>query len=127
MSDEAKKEAAGGEWTMPEPVFRSTEGYTPRTALHSVQDEIPTEPGFSDDETEEDIALPDTSEDAIDEEKGGQSVRASTKTRIRHHKKKSGCAKTFGLIAGAIALSIFAIIAAVIYFLVFYKPADTSF
>ena len=127
MSDEAKKEAANGEWTMPEPVFRSTEGYSPKTALHSVQDEIPTEPGFSDDETEEDIALPDSSEDEIDEEKGGQSVRASTKTRIRHHKKKSGCAKTFGLIAGAIALSIFAIIAAVIYFLVFYKPADTSF
>ena len=128
MNDETQKDqAADGEWTMPEPVFRSTEGYSPKTALHSVQDEIPTEPGFSDDETEEDIALPDSSEDEIDEEKGGQAVRASTKTRIRHHKKKPGCAKTFGLIAGAIALSIFAIIAAVIYFLVFYKPADTSF
>lgn len=128
MSDEAKKDQAeDGGWTMPEPVFRSTQGYTPKTAIHSVQDEIPTEPGFSDDETEEDIALPDTSEVKIDEEKTGQAVRASTKTRIRHHKKKSGCAKTFGLIAGAIALSIFAIIAAVIYFLVFYKPADTSF
>lgn len=128
MADETKKaQAANGEWTMPEPVFRSTEGFTPKTAMHSVQDEIPTEPGFHDDETEEDIALADTAEDATDEEKGGQAVRASTKTRIRHPKKKSGCAKTFGVIAGAIALSIFAIIAAVVYFLVFYKPADTSF
>ncbi|MBK6725022.1 MAG: hypothetical protein IPG58_17685 [Acidobacteria bacterium] len=126
MSDEAKKDqAAGGEWTMPEPVFRSTEGYTPKTAVHSAQDEIPTEPGFSEVETEEDILV--TVVVASDDDKGGQAVRASTKTRIRHPKKRSGCAKTFGLIAGAIALSIFAIIAAVVYFLVFYKPADTSF
>ncbi len=128
MSDEPKKDqAAGGEWTMPEPVFRSTEGFTPKSAIHSAQDEIPTEPGFSDDETEENIALPDSPEETADEEKSGQSVRASTKTRIRHSKKKAGCAKTFGLIAGAIALSIIAIIAAAIYFLVFYKPTDTSF
>ncbi|MEQ1642509.1 MAG: hypothetical protein ABL959_03565, partial [Pyrinomonadaceae bacterium] len=63
MSDEAKKDqAANGEWTMPEPVFRSSDGYTPKTAIHSVQDEIPTEPGFSDDETEEDISLHETVE-----------------------------------------------------------------
>ncbi|MBK9528579.1 MAG: hypothetical protein IPO41_09725 [Acidobacteria bacterium] len=128
MSDGAKKDqAANGEWTMPEPVFRSSDGYTPKTAIHSVQDEIPTEPGFSDDETEEDISLHETVESTTEDDKGGQAVRASTKTRIRHPKKRSGCARTFGLIAGAIALSIFAIVAAVIYFLVFYKPADTSF
>lgn len=128
MSDEAKKDqAAGGEWTMPEPVFRSTEGYTPKTAVHSVQDEIPTEPGFSDDETEEDILVDDIDGDASDDSGPHQTVRASTKTRIRHPKKRSGCAKTFGLIAGAIALSLFAIIAAVVYFFVFYKPTDTSF
>ena len=127
MSDEAKKEAAGGEWTMPEPVFRSTEGYTPKSAVHSAQDEIPTEPGFSDDETEEAIALPDAPDETSDEEKGGQAVRASTKTRIRHSKKRSGCAKTFGLMAAAVALSIFAIMAAIIYFFMFYKPTDSTF
>ena len=128
MSDEAKKDlAAGGEWTMPEPVFRSTDGYTPKTAVHSPQDDIQTEPGFSEDETEEDIPVAGNDGDTSDDSAPHQAVRASTKTRIRHPKKRSGCAKTFGLIAGAIALSIFAIIAAVVYFLVFYKPADTSF
>ncbi len=128
MSDEAKKDqAAGGEWTMPEPVFRSTDGYTPKTAVHSAQDEIPTEPGFSEVETEEDILVAEIDGDASDDSAPHQAVRASTKTRIRHPKKRSGCAKTFGLIVGAIALSIFAIIAAVVYFFVFYKPADTSF
>ena len=118
MSDDTKKEQA--EWTMPEPVFRSTEGYRPGSKGNAAQDEIPTEPGFSEDTTEEFVGINAA-------EKHSQSVRATTKTRVRHPKKKSGCAKTFGLIAGAIALSLFAILAAVIYFLVFYKPADTSF
>lgn len=124
MSEEAKKPAENGDWTMPEPVFRSTEGYTPGIKGDTTQDEIPTEPGFSDDTTEEFIGIDDIGDDS---DKPSQTVRATTKTRVRHAKKKSGCAKTFGLIAGAIALSFFAILAAVIYFLVFYKPADTSF
>jgi len=127
MSDKVKKEAAKSEWTMPEPVFRSTEGFTPKSAVHSLQDEVPTEPGFSDDETEEDITLPDAPEEVAGEEASGQHVRASTKTRIRHPKKRSGCAKTFGLVAGAIVLSVIGMIAAAIYFIVFSKPADTSF
>ena len=111
---------------MPEPVFRSTEGFTPKTALHSVQDEIPTEPGFSDDETEEDITLPDARDNSGDEEKGGQSVRATTKTRVRHAKKKTGCAKIFGLLAGAIVLSAAAVVVILIYFLFYFRPTDTG-
>ena len=125
MANETKNDQpAGGEWTMPDPVFRSTEGFTPGIKGDPIQDEIPTEPGFSDDTTEEYIGINDAEDEG---EKHSQSVRATTKTRVRHPKKKSGCAKTFGLIAGAIAFSVIAIIAVAIYFLVFYKPTDTSF
>ena len=58
MSDEPKQDDNTiAEWTLPEPVFRSSEGFTPRSALLGPQDDIPTEPGFSDDETEESIDL----------------------------------------------------------------------
>lgn len=126
MNDETNPELEKVEtWVMPKPIFRSSEGHRPK-ALADSQEDIPTEPGFSDDETEEDIVLNTTPPDP-DGAESAQSVRATTKTRVRHQKKRSGCAKAFGLVAGAIALSIFAIIAVVVYFLVFYKPAGTSF
>jgi hypothetical protein len=127
MSDETKKpEQNTGGWEMPEPVFRSSEGHTPKSPALGPQDDIPTEPGFSDDTTETSIELPvETDETTVDDQH--QGVRASTKTRIRHHKKRSGCAKAFGFFAGAIALAVFAILIILVYFLFFYSPAETSF
>lgn len=127
MSDEANNgKDAAEEWVMPAPIFRSSEGYTPKTASLDPQEDVPTEPGLGGEDTDDEIVV-SPSEEVKGGETPAQSVHASTKIRIRHHKKKGGCAKVFGVIAGTIALSIFAIIAAVVYFLVFYKSADTSF
>ena len=127
MSDEPKQDDNTiAEWTLPEPVFRSSEGFTPRSALLGPQDDIPTEPGFSDDETEESIDL-SAHPDEQAEDDIHQSVRPSSKTRIRHQKKRTGCAKTFGLIAGAITISAAAIVVALIYFLFYFRSGSTTF
>lgn len=132
MSDDNKKpDENAGSWAMPEPVFRSTEGYTPRSAMSGAQDDIPTEPGFSD-EDDEPTAIPNAAASDSDIEGEGddsphQSVRATTKVRVRHHKKRSGCAKVFGVIAGALALTLTTIVMVLVYFLYFYRPAETTF
>ncbi len=122
MSDETKPELeTADKWEMPEPVFRSSDGHRPKAFADS-QEDIPTEPGFSDDETVRDIVLTTEPSDPDDVE-SGQSVRATTKTRVRHPKKRSGCAKAFGLIAGVIAFSAVTIIIVLVYF-VFSLPLD---
>lgn len=136
MSDEPNQEQEAAEkWVMSEPVFRSSEGYTPKTAAHDPQSEIPTEPGFSDDETEEDIDLSDAAiqeagtsdEDESDSEKPSQTVRAIEQRKIRHKKKKTGCARVVGVIAGVVALSAVAIVVLLIYFLLFFRAENTTF
>ena len=127
MSDEPKQDDNTiSEWTLPEPVFRSSEGHTPKATMFVLQDDIPTEPGFSDDETEESIDLSSEPDEPIEDDIH-QSVRPSSKTRIRHHKKRAGCAKTFGLLAGAIALSAIAIAVVLIYFLFYFRSGSTTF
>lgn len=130
MTDEPKKtdEQPGDEWKMPEPVFRSSEGYRPGSPRIDPQEEIPTEPGFESEDSGEPAfgAQEDGQPPASEDEHPAQSVRASTKTRVRH-KKKSGCAKTLGLIVGAVVLSMIAIVVALIYLAIFYVPAENSF
>lgn len=113
---------------MPEPVFRSSEGRTPKTATLDPQGEVPTEPGFHDKTTDE-ITVSEVPVGDSDEknEVPAQAVRESTKTRVRHPRKKGGCAKTFTLIVGAITFSVVAIIALLVYYLMFYRPTDTAF
>ncbi len=127
MSDELKQpEENTGTWVMPEPVFRSSEGYTPKTAARGRQDDIPTEPGFNNEDTEESLDISENVE-SVHEDDHHQSVRASTKTRVRHHKKRSGCAKLFGIIAGTIAVALTSILFVLVYFLFFYRTSDTTF
>ena len=120
MSDETKKEdPKGAEWQMPQPVFRSSPGKTPNGAAVS-QEEIPTEPGFSDRTTEE-VEVP-----AEFADRQNQTVRPSTKVRVRH-KKKGGCARAFVTIVSLITVAAIVIIGALIYFLFYYRPAETVF
>ena len=80
MSDDNKKpDENAGSWAMPEPVFRSTEGYTPRSAMSGAQDDIPTEPGFSD---EDDVptAIPNAA--ASDSDSGSCSMLSPV---LRNH------------------------------------------
>lgn len=107
----ATKKETSGEWTMPEPVFRSSEGASPKemgqmeTSEIGLEDEIPTEMmGFVDSD--------ESSSDAFK-----QSVRVKEKGRRRHHKKKRTQSKLMRGLALTIGLLIGSIILAVIYFL----------
>lgn len=90
------------EWTMPEPVFRSTPGRTPG---QDPEKDIPTEPA----------------------NKTEQSVRVKETPSQRHKKKKGGCAKFFTLLAVVVGLLIGSAIVAAVYFLFYYRPASTTF
>jgi cobalamin biosynthesis Mg chelatase CobN len=107
---ETDKETSA-EWTMPEPVFRSSEGVSPKErvsaeeAESAPQDEIPTETmGFVKDEK--------TSADA-----SKQSVRVKEKSQRRHHKKKRSQSKLMTGLALTVGLLIGGVILAAIYFL----------
>jgi hypothetical protein len=107
----ATKKETSGEWTMPEPVFRSSEGFSPKRDLTDDQtlglvseDEVPTEMiGFVDQ---------DNSTDAHK-----QTVRVKEKNSRRHRKKKRSQSKLMTGLALAVGLLIGGLILAVIYFL----------
>lgn len=114
MSDEAKKPGEnGGEWQMPEPVFRSSEGHTPRAIA---DDDFPTDPGFDDEAPTETANRPD-SDDHV------QTVRPKEKTRVRHQKKKKhGCLKSVALTIIVLVTSVALIVGTVIYFIFYSGP-----
>lgn len=130
---------------MPDPVFKSTEGYTPKSAKNYVNpdeidtaspefmeadtDEFDTEPALDQDEIDTDTPNLEAEEDtreypAVSED---QPLTPDTIKVPAPQKQAGGCLKTFGLITGVIAFSVLAVIAVIIYFLLFYQPADTSF
>ncbi len=113
MSDEVKKEVGNGEWQMPEPVFRSSEGHTPKKAT-AVDVDIPTDPSLDELPTE----TPDKPvEDAI------QTVRPKEKTRVRHQKKKKhGCLKSLAVTITVLVASVILIVLTVIYFIFYSGP-----
>jgi hypothetical protein len=74
MSEEKNK--ADGEWSMPEPVFRSTEGRDVSADGETPQSEIPTESADRDFTAEQSINA------------AAQSVRSKPNRRIRHQNKK---------------------------------------
>lgn len=116
------------EWTMPEPVFRTSEGVSPIKDTDNdilelgPEDEIPTEMmGFvSDDEASSGDAPPIDKEPAAAEEEVEplkQTVRVKEKSSRRHHKKKRSQSKVMTGLALAVGLLIGGVILAVIYFL----------
>jgi len=118
-SDRPTDETEGLEkrtWTMPEPVFQSTRGFTPGEKDVDPELDIPTEPiGFKKDV---DSALGSSS----------QSVRVKEETRgNRHQKKKGGCAKFFTLLALLVGLIVGLGILGLIYLLFYYRPSSTVF
>ncbi len=121
MSDAPKPEKPDDGWVMPEPVYRSSEGGPPK-GMHFADPaaEIPTEPGFSD-EDYIDTLTPDISD-------AGESPTAKPVkvTPAPPKPKKRGCARSFLTVIGLIALAVIGIVIALIYFLFYYKSADTS-
>ncbi|MBV9216370.1 MAG: hypothetical protein JO053_09350 [Acidobacteria bacterium] len=122
MGDEKKPDQPQGDaWKMPEPIFRSSPGKTPKK-LDLSQEEVPTEPGFSEMETEEDVAVPS----GVIGSEPSQGVRPSTKIRVRH-KKKGGCAKLVLTLIGLVAAAVIIILGAMVYLLFYYRAPETAF
>ncbi|CAN5364528.1 hypothetical protein BH10ACI3_BH10ACI3_04180 [soil metagenome] len=129
MSDETKPEEQTGElaapaadgWTMPDPVFRSTEGHTPGNKAAAFEgDEHETESANSDD-VDLDETLKDINIAPAKAATGENTVRPLAP------KKKGGCAQSFLFILGVVGFGAIAIIAAVVYFLFYYRAAESSF
>lgn len=113
MGDEVKKEGSNGEWQMPEPVFRSTEGYTPKK-VSSVEEALASEPDADELPTE----TPDKPDETI------QTVRPKEKTRVRHQKKKKrGCLKSAALTIVILIASVGLIIVTAIYYFFHSGPS----
>ena len=113
MTDEpAQRNEPADDWVMPEPVFRTTEGRRPGE-VNDPQADIPTEPGFF---------------DLSDQPNSGQAVRARTgELKPCYVKKKRWCLRTFGMFVAIIGLSFFVIVVTLLYFLLYYRPVDTTF
>ena len=108
-------------WVMPKPVFRTTPGHTPKSGhLTDPADEIPTEPGFDDQDTI-DTLVPDFVD--ISEPPAAAPVKV---TAARPKLKKSGCARSILTVVSLVALAVIGVVAALIYFLFYYKLADTG-
>ena len=112
MSDEQEpKVPSATEWSMPEPVFRTSKGRPARKDdFEDSQAEIPTEPGFTDDE-------PDT---LVTARPADEPNNATPKT------KRPGCLRLILSVFGLIGFLILLVLGLLIYFLVFYRPADTG-
>ena len=110
MSDEQdQKNGEIAAWSMPEPVFRSSEGKPARKeAMVDPQEDVPTEPGFTDDE-EDTLVLP----------------RTETAPE-RPIAKKGGCLRMILSAFGLIGFLVLLVLGLLIYLLVFYRPADTG-
>lgn len=135
MSDEAKLKEQKidepdqplEEWTMPEPVFRSSQGVSPliKDTANDIlelppEEEVPTDiMGFVSSEE----ALPDDPPAAAAEteepvaEHLKQTVRVKEKSSRRHRKKKHSQSKLMTGLALVVGLLIGGVILAVIYFL----------
>ncbi len=146
MSDEQKQPDSPETWTMPEPIFRSTEGHTP-AGIHATipADESTTAPGFHQAKTveteglhqETDLHQAKTIETeglppepdihtAITAETEGLPAKSAKVKAAPEKPKKRGCAKTFLFTIGLIGLGIAAVVIALVYFLFYYRPADTG-
>jgi hypothetical protein len=152
MSDEPKSKDSG-EWRMPEPVFRSSEGRRPRASKKTDADEVDTLAPDSDDVDQDDIEteVPNIREDDIDtlsldadeiaptgpadgsdsdanpddisDKEPSTTVRAAPE---KAEMPKGGCAKNIMMFIGVIAFVALAVVIALVYFLFYYRPAETG-
>lgn len=121
MSDEQKPDKPNDGWVMPEPVYRSSPGHVPKS-IHLTDDaeDITTQPGFTDQDNV-DTLVPDFVD--AGETPTVDSIKVASAPPAP---KKGGCASSILTVFGVIALAVIGIVIALIYFLFYYKSADTS-
>ena len=158
MSDEPTPKENGADWKMPEPIFRSSEGHTPkRPPARTDQDEVDTEspdvyyadevdtlsPDFFEADTEipnvrepvaeeQDISELPTETPDLDEQISAEEPReetspdAPTDPSIKSETSGGGCLKSMVTIVGVIGLFAAAIVIALVYFLFYFRAADSG-
>ena len=119
MSSESNQKDQNGEWVMPEPIFRSSEGYTPGAKSEAVTDEMETDPPAA----EEAQTLDEQTE--IFDETAMNHVRAAPAKPVVEA-KGGGCAKSAMMTFAFIAFLSAAIIAAAVYFLFYSGRTDSG-
>ena len=103
------------EWSMPEPVFRVSEGHTPKRPVAVFEgDEHETEAANIDEPAE---PQPDISDEI---------ATAITEEMPIYKPKSRGCAKNFLFIIGLIGAIAAALIILAVYFLFYFRPAETG-
>ncbi|CAN5330614.1 hypothetical protein BH10ACI2_BH10ACI2_02780 [soil metagenome] len=119
---ETDPQPANGGWKMPEPIFRSSEGVTPKTIANQ---------GFgNEDVTEvptaelEDISTVRT--EATDEFAQAITEEIPVETPAPEPSKKGGCFQSVLLMLGMLGLFSAVIIAALVYFLFYFRPTETG-
>ena len=135
IDDEPEDAVTSADWVMPEPVFRSSEGHTPRRAPEAnFSDDMPTEIANKDDSafarpvpaSEADTAEIETDTDDDKAEAPAASETSTDTPKAAQPNQKGGCAKSFLFIVSMIGLTVAAVIIALIYFLFYYRPAETG-
>ncbi|MEO6654850.1 MAG: hypothetical protein ABIO36_02100 [Pyrinomonadaceae bacterium] len=102
-------------WSMPEPVFRTSEGHTPKKPAAVFEgDEHETETA----NTEEPSETPSELSDEI--------ATAITEEMPVYKPKTGGCAKNLLFIIGLIGAIAAAAIILAVYFLFYFRPAETG-
>ena len=106
---------------MPEPIFRTTPGRTPKS-VHETLDakEVTTQPGFTDEDFVDTITPESADVRPEPTEKEVKVTAAPVKP-----KKKRGCARSFLTVVSLIVLAVIGVVIALIYFLFYYRAADT--
>lgn len=99
------------EWVMPEPIFRSTEGHTPKQSMGDPGAEEVDTLETDVEESTPPVPFPDT---------------LSPNRAVETPKKKGGCFRSVLFVVGTIALFAAAVIIALIYFLFYARPVDTG-
>ena len=123
MSDAPKSDDKSSDgWVMPEPVYRSTPGHTPNS-IHQTDsaDDITTQPGFADEDNIDSLAP------ELVQSEEPPAAKPVTVNAAPPAKKKGGCARSFLTVVSLITLAVLGVVIAVIYFLFYYKTADSTF
>lgn len=106
-----------GEWVMPEPVFRTSEGRTPGSS----------EPIFEGDEHDTESPDDETNEFAETLSDIEPATAEPVVVKAAEQKKTGGCFQTILVMFGVVGLSIILFIAVVVYFAFYWHQPDTTF
>lgn len=106
-----------GEWVMPEPVFRTSEGRTPGSS----------EPNFEGDEHDTESPNDEASDFAATLPDIKPELSEPLEEKAAQQKNAGGCFQSILVMFSVVSLSIAAIAIALIYFLFYWRTSDTTF